>query len=382
MLNIGEQIFKQIEKSKNILIIFKEKDEGDLTATSLAFYSYLKLLNKNVDIVNNKKNNDNNQRDLSFLPNHNIILNNLTNIRRFIVSLNIKNAKISQIKYSLDKEELNFIISPSVGWFEDKDVSTHAGEFKYDLIICLGIKDLESLEKLYDENIEFFYKTTIINIDNDASNEEYGQINLIELNSPTISEIIFSLIKQYNSNFINENIATCLLAGIIKKTKNFKTNNLTPKTFLASSELIGLKARREEIINNLVNSKSFQLLKVWGEILNNIHSEKNDSIVWSKLKLNYSEIINNLDILNQVVDELISSLPEAKIFFVLAEKNNKETEIYIFPLKNNLNITNKLQEFNYQENEKQIIIKINDNFKSVEQKTFKDLLNIFHSDIN
>ncbi len=382
MLNIGEQIFKQIEKSKNILIIFNENEDGDLTAASLAFFDYLKKLNKNVDIVNNKKSNKNNSKNLNFLPNYSKILNDLKNIRRFIVSLNIKNAKISQIKYSLDKEELNFIISPSTGWFEDKDVSTRAGEFKYDLIIGLGIKDLESLGRIYDENIEFFYKTTIINIDNDAANEEYGQINLIELNTPTISEIIFSLIKQYNSNFINEDVATCLLAGIIKKTKNFKTNNLTPKTFLASSELIGLKARREEIINNLVNSKSFQLLKVWGEILNNIHSEKNNSIVWSKLRLNYPEIVNNLDILDEVVDELISSLPETKLFFVLAEKNTKETEIYIFSLKNNLNIVNKLKEYNYQGNEKQIIIKINDNFKNVEQKTFKDLLNIFHSDIN
>ncbi|MDA3802838.1 MAG: hypothetical protein PF488_03000 [Patescibacteria group bacterium] len=382
MLNIEEQIFKQIEKSKNILIIFKEDEDGDLTSSSLAFFSYLKSLNKNVDIINTRDKKVNENKSLKFLPNYNLIKNKIENIRRFIVSLDIKKAKISQIKYSLDQETLNFIISPSSGWFEDSDVTTKVGEFKYDLIISLGVKDLESLRKTYDENIEFFYKTTIINIDNNAANEEYGQINQIELNCPTISEIIYYLIKNYNEELITEDIATCLLAGIIKKTKNFKTGNLTPKTFLISSDLINLKARREEIINNLINSKSLESLKVWGEILNTLRSENAGKIIWSKIRLNYQEIENNKEVLEDVVEELISSLPKAELFLVIAQKSKSETEIYIYSLKNNINILDKTKEYNPQGNYKQVVLTSNKDFKETEQGLFKDLLNIFASDIN
>lgn len=381
MLNLEDQIYKQIEKSQNILILFKEDEDGDITASGLAFFIYLKSLKKDINIVNSSKKINIKNKKLNFLPFYNNIIYKLENIRRFIVSLSIKNAKVSQIKYSLDEEKINFIVSPSSGWFKNEDVSTKVGEFKYNLIITLGIKDLESLGEMYDENIEFFYKTTIINIDNNPSNEDFGQINYIDLNSPTLSEVLYTLIK-YNKNTINEDVATCLLAGIIKKTKNFKSGNLTPKTFLSSSELINLKANREEIINNLINSKSLELLKVWGEILNTLKSECNNKIIWSKIRLNYLEINNNDDILDDIVEELIGNLPEAKIFIVLAEKNKKETEIQIFSLINNINILEKTKTFNPSGNSKHIFINVKKEFKDVEQKEFKDLLNIFASDIN
>jgi nanoRNase/pAp phosphatase (c-di-AMP/oligoRNAs hydrolase) len=382
MLNIEEQIFKQIDKSKNILIIFKEDEDGDLTSSSLALFGFLKSLNKNIEIINVSDKKVNKNKNLDFLPNYNLIKNKIENIRRFIVSLNIKKAKISQIKYSLDQEKLNFIISPSSGWFEDNDVTTRAGEFKYDLIISLGIKDLESLGKTYDENIEFFYKTTIINIDNTAANEEYGQINQIDLNCSTISEIVYYLLKNYNEKLITEDIATCLLAGIIKKTKNFRTGNLTPETFLVSSDLINLKARRDEIINNFINSKSLDFLKVWGEILNNLHTENNGKIIWSKVRLNYQEIENNKEVLDDIVEELISNLPKAQLFFVLTQKNQEETKIYIYSLKNNINILDKTKEYNPQGNYQHVILNINKDFKQTEQNLFKNLLNNFANDIN
>lgn len=351
MIDLEKQIFKQIEKANKILILFSNKNDGDALSASLALFNFLESLNKKVDIVGIKNNNnhDNGNSNLAFLPNFKKIAETLNNLRKFIVSLDIKNAKISQIKYSVEEDKLNFIISPSSGWFSAEDVSSRAGEFKYDLIITIAVPELESLGAIYDNNIEFFYKTTIINIDNSAANEDFGQINFIDLNSVTNSEIVYYLLKNYQSVKLSEGVATCILAGIIKKTKNFRSGKLSPRTLLASSELIDLGAKREDIINNLFYSKNINSLKIWGEILNNIQSIYDGGFLWSTINLetiNHSHIDN--DILEDIVDELISSLPEAQVF-VLLVKNKEEINIKAFSLKK-VDCLNLLKNYNAKGN--------------------------------
>jgi phosphoesterase RecJ-like protein len=333
MLNPEQQIFKQIEKSKNILIIFPADREGDALASALALFLFLKKQDYSVDIVGQGLNET--KHIFSFLPSYSQIKSELINLRRFIVSVEIGQAKVNQIKYQVENNVLNFIISPSEGWFKPEDVSARAGEFKYDLIITIGTGDLESLGKLYDQNIEFFYKTPIINIDHKATNEEFGQINFVDLNAVAISEILYYLLKNYKPEFINEDIATCLLAGIIQKTKNFKTSNLTPRTLLTTSQLISGGANREDIVTHLYRSRDLNTLKLWGRVLNNLRSEKNEELIWSKLRLkDFSETNSSIDSLNDIIDELIMNVPGAKLVAIFCENKLAETKIIIYSLKN------------------------------------------------
>lgn len=333
MLNLEQQIFNQIEKAKNILIVFSAKQGGDALASALALFLFLKKQNREVSIVAGDKKDAGDS--FSFLPGYSEIQNNLNNLRRFIVSVDISQAKVNQIKYLVEKNTLNFIISPSEGWFKSEDVSSRAGEFKFDLIIAVGLSDLESLGELHDKNVEFFYKTSIINIDNQAGNEEYGQINFIDLNAVSISEIIFYLLKNNGSETINEDIATCLLAGIIQKTKNFKTSNLTPRTLLTTSQLISEGANREQIVDNLYRSRSLKTLKLWGRVLNNLRSEQKEEIIWSKLNAkDLEETSPSLESLDEIIDELIMNVPSAKLAVILCEESPAKSKIVVYSLKN------------------------------------------------
>ncbi len=333
MLDLEQQIFKQIEKSKKILIVFPENWNGDSIASALAFFLFLKKEGYDVNIVAKKT--EQSSLRFDFLPGYSEIEDSLSDIRRFIVSLDISKTKVSQIKYAVEKDELNFIISPEDGWFSPEDVKTKAGEFKYDLIIVLGSIDLESLGNIYDQNIEFFFKTTIINIDNQSANEEYGQINFIDLNAVSVSELVFYLLKNYKISSIDEDIATNLLAGIIIKTKNFKSQNITPRALLSTSELINLKARREDIVDNLYRSRTLSDLKLWGKILNNLKSELDGELIWSSLRLSdFQSGEANDNNLGDIVDELIISVPNAKIVIILQEQDEAKTKMLFYSLKN------------------------------------------------
>jgi len=343
MLNINEQIYKQIKNAHSILVVFPFNWEGDDVFASLALYSSLKKIGKEVEIVAQKTNK--NLASFSFIPEIKDIKNSLEHLRRFIVSLNISKTKVSQIKYVVEENKLNFIVSPATGWFEPQDVSSRAGEFKHDLIIVIGANDLESLGLIYDQNIEFFYKTPIINISSESTTEEFGQINLIDLNCAAVSELVYKLIKSWPENISDENLATIILAGIIAKTKNFKTSNLSPETLLLTSELISLGAKREEIINRFYRSRQITDLKIWGKILNNLRFEANGKLIISYLKFSDLETKTiNEETLRDIVEELITNLPNALIAIILIEDSNN-TRFFLYSLKtlNILEIANKYE---------------------------------------
>jgi phosphoesterase RecJ-like protein len=359
MLSKEEQFFKEINKAKSVLISFSVDFNGDAISSSLALYWLLLKMGKQVNIVadpslSNRSEQVSADKIFNFLPGFSDIKSTLDNVRKFIVSLDISNAKVDQIKYTLEKNKLNFIVSPKEGFFTDNDISTHTSGFKYDLIITVDAMDLESLGKTYDNNVEFFYKTPIINIDHHASNEDFGQINIIDLNAVSSSEIIFNIFKSQSVDLIDEDIASCLLAGIIYKSKSFKTPNLTPKTLLSTSQLINLGARREEIINNLYRSRSLESLKLWGKVLNNLKSLNQEELIYSTVTIeDFNETGANSKHLLSVVEELIASIPKAKIILIFyPQKNDKtSTNFLIFSIKN-INSLEIIQEYQAQGSQK------------------------------
>lgn len=342
MLTLEQQIFKQIERSESLLIAFNADWNGDAVASSLALFLWLQKMGKKVEIAAYLDPEDNSRQKIAeawrFLPTCDEIKTSLKNLRKFIVSLDISQTTINQIKYTVDEKKLNFIISPEKGWFNPEDISNSSSGFKYDLIFTIDTPDLESLAAIYDNNVEFFYKTTIINIDHQAGNEEYGQINYLDFNVVSVAEIIFSLIKsqtKFPLEEIGEDIATCLLAGIISKTKNYKSANLTPRTLLTSSKLIGLGARREEIINQLYRSRPLPILKLWGKVLNNLQEENNKYLIWSLLTGEdaAAALEENLD-LGEIVEEIIASVPEAKLILIaLAVPDKKTVKVCAYAVK-------------------------------------------------
>lgn len=334
MLTQDQQIFEQIKKAKNILITFNKEWSGDDLASALAMYLYLKKLDKSITIAADKINKSS---SFNFLPNYSKIENKLENLRKFIVSLDITNAKVGQIKYKVEENSLNFIISPKSGFFTHDDIKSCAGDFKYDLIITLNTPDLESLGLIYDNDTEFFYQVPIINIDHHSQNESYGHINKVELTAISTTEILFNLFTNYSRDMIDENIATCLLAGIISKTNSYKTQNITPQALSISSQLISMGGRREEIVNHLYRSRPLNVLKLWGRVLARLN-HANNSLVWSVLTdADFKKTETSENDLYEVIDELIINIPQAKIISLIYEDikdSRKQTKAIIYSVKN------------------------------------------------
>ena len=185
---------------------------------------------------------------------------------------------------------------------------------------------------------------------------------------------MFNLFQQEQSDLLDEDIATCLLTGIIANTKNFRTPNLTPQTLLSTSKLIDLGARREEIINKLYRSRDFKTLKLWGKVLNNLNSSLSGRLIWSTIKREDFKNAETLeDSLLDIIDELIVNIPEAYVITIIFENpENNDNKILLYTIKN-LNALEILKEYSPTGNSKTAEAKLPGKLEEVSQKYLTDL---------
>src|SRR3989338_1539802 len=243
-LQQSQQVLEAIKRSTRPLICIPSGANADHYATALGLSKVLKKLEKDAVIVaaDGKP-----PKHLHFLSGHEEIKDQLQQLRQFVIELDTSKTKVDQMTYELKDEKLFVYLSPKTGFWDAKDVHATSSGYKYDLIICIGSPDFESCAQLYTENPDFFYRTPIINIDHSPENEQYGQMNVVDLTASACGEVCHDLIETIAPGLIDEEVATAFLTGMIAKTKSFKTHNVTPKTLQTASKLMAKGAKREHI---------------------------------------------------------------------------------------------------------------------------------------
>ena len=316
-LEIEQQIHQILEDKKHVLITFQKNGKGDAIASSLALALFLEKLGKRVDIVCDEFTLP---KIFKFLKKSDKIKSAFSHLQKFIITVDTEKTGIEELSYDRKDKKLSIFITPKNGFLSKDNIKTAQSEFKYDLIFTLDTEDTESLGYLYGNNTELFYKIPIINIDQSSANEHFGQINFIDINATSTCEILFNLFKKLGEEYIDENIATALLTGMIAKTHSFKDEHVQPYTLAIAGKLISMGAERDNIIKNLYRTRSISTLKLWGSALEHLKTDNNAGLVWTTLtRDNFIRSKANKDDLYDIIDELISNSPEAKITLLLHE---------------------------------------------------------------
>jgi nanoRNase/pAp phosphatase (c-di-AMP/oligoRNAs hydrolase) len=234
----------------------------------------------------------------------------------------VSKTPIDELSYDVEGGKLRIHVTPKHGGrYDSKDVTTTSSDFKYDCIITVDTPDYGSLGALFTANTEFFFNRPVINIDHDAANEQFGNVNAIDITATSSAECVYALLQDSGEHFLREDIATCLLAGIISKTRSFKTNNVTPKTLDIASALVAAGARRDEIVNGLYRTRTLATLKLWGRALARLKFDPTIKMAWTLIvRQDFVHAGASEEHLADVIDELIMNSPEAEIYGVLYEQ--------------------------------------------------------------
>jgi nanoRNase/pAp phosphatase (c-di-AMP/oligoRNAs hydrolase) len=233
-----------IADSKNIYIIPSQSPEAITSALAL-FYT-LKNLSKNVNMVIDAL-----PENLKFLSPS---LDFISYPKNFVISVPNNIAQVSQIYYEKNNDALKIHLTVENGNIKKDNISFYFSDTKPDVIITVGIKDYskELLDSL--NSFGFLLDSPILNIDcsqdlpGQTGNKKFGKINLLKDNS--LTEIIFTLIKEANQESIKKEAAVCLLSGLVIYTENFR-NKLTAEIFQIASDLMKKGAELKIITDSL-----------------------------------------------------------------------------------------------------------------------------------
>lgn len=119
-------------------------------------------------------------------------------------------------------------------------------------------------------------------IDHHASNDKFGDINLVDAKITSTGELLYNLFKDWGVE-INRDIADCLLTGIIGDTGTFQYQNVGKETLETAADLIDKGADKDNIVYNLYRNIEFKELKMWGKFIENMMIE--DDFVWAAIPL-------------------------------------------------------------------------------------------------
>ncbi len=323
---IEKQIFETINKANRVLVVLPQNPNGDALGSGLAFFDFLRKLDKQPEIVCAAA-------DLSafnFLPNFQEVRKELEVSQSFVISLKTKNAQLDELSYEVKPEQVEIFVKPKNGKFAAQDVSFRNAKFPYELIVTLDCPSLEHLGDIYEKNTDLFFETTIVNIDHHPSNENYGEINHVVLTATSTAEILTTLIQDFEAGLIDANIATNLLTGIIVETNSFQHVKTTPQAFLKASALIAQGGQHQEIIRQLYKTKHISLLKLWGRALARLKEVPELGLAYSLV--NHADLEKSgsaaEDVLG-VMKELVANLSGKKIILFLAELASQEVVGYL-----------------------------------------------------
>ncbi len=109
-------------------------------------------------------------------------------------------------------------------------------------------------------------RTKLINIDHHASNEYYGDVNLVIPEASATGEIVYAIFKQLRLPLPVE-AATCLYAAIVTDTGKFSYSNTTLGTLSIATDLVRIGVQPHAIVESIYNTLTLGQLRLMGQVL-------------------------------------------------------------------------------------------------------------------
>lgn len=308
-----EQLKSFLDKSKEILILIPENPSGDAVGSAWALTHFLEKKNISATVAFS---NHLNQK-YSYLERPSTIVSEISGARDFVLSFDTTHNKIANLRSEKIGEKFNVYLTPEKGTIDPRDFSFILAKFKYDLVIVLDSPDLQKLGKIYEKNTDLFFEVPVVNIDYRSENENFGQINLVDVLASSVSEIVSKILEEINPELIDKKIADCLLTGIISATDSFQKKNTTPRALSSAAKLMDSGADQQEIVRWLYKTHPLHILKLWGRTMANIKWDDETKLAWSELTLeDFVQSRSKPEDVPAILEKLQENYSEGEIFMI------------------------------------------------------------------
>ena len=270
-----KKVVEAIKSNKNFLITTHVNPEGDALGSELVIYRLLRTLGKHAVIINE----DNLPAAYDFLPGIN---------------------KIKKLKKSLKN-------------------------IKFDCFVALDCSDLKRCGKVSRINLN---NRPIINIDHHISNEGFGDINWIEPNASSTSEMLYKLYKRLRIP-LDRSTAVSLYVGILTDTGSFHYSNTSALTHKIASELLRLNLDIAKIYKKAYEEIPFSDMKLLSKILPTISRQLHGKIAWLQIRKNLlKNKITSIDLTEHLLS-FARSIKDVEVAVLFKENLGQKNEVRV-----------------------------------------------------
>ncbi|MGZ6005005.1 MAG: DHH family phosphoesterase, partial [Candidatus Saccharimonadales bacterium] len=173
-------------------------------------------------------------------------------LRDFIIALD--KSKADKLRYKIEDKFVKIFITPYHTSLSDKDLEFSQGDFNVDVVLALGVKKRDELDKTIVEHGRILHDATVISINN-VPGADLGAINWVQTSASGLSEMMVVLSEDLKDEqlpkIVDQQIATCFLTGIVAQTDRFSNAKTSPQTMSLAAKLMNAGANQQLIATKL-----------------------------------------------------------------------------------------------------------------------------------
>jgi len=157
----------------------------------------------------------------------------------------------------------------------------------------------------------------LVNVDHHPTNTRYGHMNIVLTDASSTCEIIHRFFEE-NAVWIDHQMATSLLTGLLFDTNHFSNAGTNPLSIDAASKLVAAGARWNDIQKHVLHDKTVGALRVWGLMLSHLrHNAEYDMVATYLLERDMDNV--SADLIDGMSNFLNAVAGESDAILVLRE---------------------------------------------------------------
>ncbi len=151
---------------------------------------------------------------------------------------------LEKLDWFAEGSNLNLVFHVLPGQtFQPSRIVPHYQGGGFNLIFVVGAVNLNALGNVYNSSPQAFSGTHVVNIDTQTANTSFGQTNIVDTASSSLSEVIGAVITDLGFN-LDSDSASNLLAGIFSVTKNLTDEKVNAETYMAVAQCLRVGGRK------------------------------------------------------------------------------------------------------------------------------------------
>lgn len=150
------------------------------------------------------------------------------------------------------------------------------------LAIVCDAATLERIGPPASDSRAWFEASTIVNVDHHITNALFGEINLVDPRAAASCEVVARVLGEIGVE-IEREIASAILAGIIRDSHGFSTAATTASTLRAAADAVDAGADLEATYRRTLLELPLVAIDLWGCLLADVRRDAGDRIAWTVL---------------------------------------------------------------------------------------------------